>query len=234
MRLRKVFASPILVLALTGCAAHKVESVNREAIKHTELSFLKNGQTNKEDAFSRLGIPSAQFEEGRILAYRLDKKYRPVSDLVNRLSKEERELEKLQQYLAEIETIRRKLQQKTQVEILQDIFNGTYRSLATGLERQIERQQQLINEINAALKAIFTKPEYLRTLPTEKRVKIQRIIDNAAQRKDVSKSLDGKRGLSPGPVLQDPKAQWEHAQYNLVLVFDSADLLETHNLVRVR
>ena len=70
-----------------------------------------------------------------------------------------------------------------------------------------ERQQQLINEINAALKAIFTKPEYLRTIPTEKRVKIQRIIDNAAQRKDVSKSLDGKRGLSPGPVLQDPKAQ---------------------------
>lgn len=235
MRLRKVFAFPILVLALTGCAAHKVESVNREATKHTGLSFLKNGQTNKEDTFSGLGIPSAQFEKGRILSYRLDKKYRPVSDLVNRLSKEERELEKLQQYLAEIETIKRKLQQKTQVEILQDIFNGRYSSLATtGLEQQIERQQQLINEINAALKAIFTKPEYLRTIPTEKRVKIQRIIDNAAQRKDVSKSLDGKRGLSPGPVLQDPKAQWEHAQYNLVLVFDSADLLETHNLVRVR
>ena len=144
-------------------------------------------------------------------------------------------MEKLQQHLAEIETIKRRLQQKTQVEILQDIFNGRYISLATtGLEQQIERQQQLINEINAALKAIFTKPEYLRTIPTEKRVKIQRIIDNAAQRKDVSKSLDGKRGLSPGPVLQDPKAQWEHAQYNLVLVFDSADLLETHNLVRVR
>ena len=136
MRLRKVFAFPILVLALTGCAAHKVETVNREATKHTGLAFLKNGQTTKEDAFSRLGIPSAHFEKGRILSYRLDTKYRPVSDLVNRLSKEERELEKLQEYLAEIETIKRKLQQKTQVEILQDIFNGRYISLATtGLEQ---------------------------------------------------------------------------------------------------
>jgi len=237
MRLQKVFAIPILVLALTGCAAHKVESVNREAIEHTGLSFLKNGQTNKEDVLSGLGIPSAQFEKGRILTYRLDGIYRPVSDLVNQLSKEEMGLEESQKHLAEIVTIVRKLRQKSQVEILQDIFRGKYAphyAAMTGLEQKIERQQQLINYINTALKAIFTKPEYLRTIPTEERVKIQRIIDNAAQRKEVSKSLDGKPGLSLGLVLQDPAKQWAAALYNLVLVFDSVDLLETHNLVRVK
>jgi len=45
--------------------------------EQTGLSFLKDGETTKEaEVVSRLGAKYAQFEEGRIVAYRLDSKYK--------------------------------------------------------------------------------------------------------------------------------------------------------------
>ena len=78
MTLEKILVCLLLSLILTGCAAHKVQTVSREITQQTWLSFLKDGKTPKAEALSRLGTPSAQFEGRRILTYRLDGKYEVV------------------------------------------------------------------------------------------------------------------------------------------------------------
>jgi len=78
MQFRKSFACPVLVFALMACTAHKVQTIDPGVTGYTGLSFLKDSQTTKEELLSNLGTPSAQFEEGRILTYRLDGKYQAV------------------------------------------------------------------------------------------------------------------------------------------------------------
>ena len=79
MAFEKVLVCLLLALTLTGCAAHKVQTVNTEITKQTWLSFLKDGKTTTAEVLSRLGTPSAQFEGRRILTYRLDGKYQVVA-----------------------------------------------------------------------------------------------------------------------------------------------------------
>jgi len=77
---RRVLACTCVAIAasLTGCVAHKVQIVNREITEQTWLSFLEDAKTTKEEVLSRLGRPSAKFEGGSILTYRLDDKYQVV------------------------------------------------------------------------------------------------------------------------------------------------------------
>lgn len=54
----------LVVLALGGCASDPRGAPDL-------LDFLRDGATLREDAHLRLGEPSAQYESGRILAFRL-------------------------------------------------------------------------------------------------------------------------------------------------------------------
>ena len=53
---------------LAGCAA---ATPTRAEFEEQELGFLKSGQTSREDVIKHFGIPSARFENDRILSYRL-------------------------------------------------------------------------------------------------------------------------------------------------------------------
>jgi len=55
----------LLFLTLVGCASTPVG--NKKL-----LSFLQDGVTTREEIYLRLAEPSATFEGGRILTYRLD------------------------------------------------------------------------------------------------------------------------------------------------------------------
>ena len=78
MQFRKFLACPVLVFALMACTAHKVQTIDPGVTRNTSLSFLKDSQSTKEELLSNLGAPSAQFEAGRILTYRLDGKYQAI------------------------------------------------------------------------------------------------------------------------------------------------------------
>jgi len=79
MQFIKFLACPVLVFALTGCgSAHKLQTIDPGVTGHTRLSFLKDSQTTKKEVLLNLGTLSVQFEEGRILTYRLDGKYQAV------------------------------------------------------------------------------------------------------------------------------------------------------------
>ena len=62
-----------------GCST----GVTNESIQQRWLPFLDDGETKKIVVLSRLGRPSAQFQKGRILTYRLQMDHndvlRPVS-----------------------------------------------------------------------------------------------------------------------------------------------------------
>ena len=73
----KVLLYMFLAITLAGCA-HKVQTVNWEIRQQKSLSFLKDGRTTKAEVFRRLGKMYAQFEEGSIVAYRLNDKYQVV------------------------------------------------------------------------------------------------------------------------------------------------------------
>jgi len=66
-RLRYIF----FILLITGCAATTQKVVGDQEIKENLAAFLEDGKTTKQEVLLKLGIPSAQFEEERILTYRL-------------------------------------------------------------------------------------------------------------------------------------------------------------------
>lgn len=68
MLLRRFSLGLFLCVALAGCA--QVIATPQE-IEQRSLSFLRDGKTTKQEVILRLGIPSAQFQAERILAYRL-------------------------------------------------------------------------------------------------------------------------------------------------------------------
>jgi len=61
------FLAFILAAIFAGCATH----LTRAELQERHLSFLRVGQTTKQDVLLNLGIPSAQFQNERILTYRL-------------------------------------------------------------------------------------------------------------------------------------------------------------------
>lgn len=76
----RLYVRLILLLATTmclpGCWHHRVEMVAPEAAEQIPVSFVKDGQTTKSDITEHLGTLAASFEQGRILVFALDKKYR--------------------------------------------------------------------------------------------------------------------------------------------------------------
>ncbi|UCF68885.1 MAG: hypothetical protein JSV80_06245 [Acidobacteriota bacterium] len=67
-----------LALALASCA-HSLEVVQTDQADAPAIAFLLDGETAREQVAARLGQPSAQFENGRIMTYRLDRKFRVLS-----------------------------------------------------------------------------------------------------------------------------------------------------------
>jgi hypothetical protein len=57
-----------LLSALAACARNTKPVVD-PAIAAERLPFLVDGRTSREDVLLRLGIPSAEYEDGRIFAY---------------------------------------------------------------------------------------------------------------------------------------------------------------------
>jgi hypothetical protein len=65
------------LIFVAGCGPQKVLLGGAGQKEHTPISFLKDRQTAKSEIISRLGR-SQELENGRILIYILDKKYRIV------------------------------------------------------------------------------------------------------------------------------------------------------------
>jgi hypothetical protein len=66
---------------LAGCAATpKTPAELKAEVEAGPLAFLQDGQTTREQVLLRLGIPSADFENHRILTYRLA--YGPGTSLI--------------------------------------------------------------------------------------------------------------------------------------------------------
>ena len=61
----------ILLSLLTACATPKIRPSDVEQVIRSELSFIRDGVTTREDVLLKLGTPSAQFEAQRILTYQL-------------------------------------------------------------------------------------------------------------------------------------------------------------------
>ena len=67
--------TPLILLvaaAAIGCHAHKLESVDLSQVEDSKLAFLEDGETSREVVYRQLGRPSGNFEQDRILTYRLD------------------------------------------------------------------------------------------------------------------------------------------------------------------
>jgi len=61
------------VLALlAGCSTHDVHTVPIDSLEGADFSFLKPGQTSREEAVRRLGDPTGKFQGGVILTYSME------------------------------------------------------------------------------------------------------------------------------------------------------------------
>ena len=59
----------ILISMAVGCAPPKIQPVDPELLLNSELAFIKDGITTREEVSLKLGVPSAQLEVDRILMY---------------------------------------------------------------------------------------------------------------------------------------------------------------------
>ncbi len=71
----------LLALTGTGCAT-KYKQIAVEASAPQWLRLLEDGRTTESALRAQLGEPSGSFESGRVLTYRLGKKYKVASDWV--------------------------------------------------------------------------------------------------------------------------------------------------------
>jgi hypothetical protein len=63
-----LLALAILSLA-TGCATPRLQPAAPQLLSRSELAFIRDGVTTREELVLKLGIPSAQVEGDRILMY---------------------------------------------------------------------------------------------------------------------------------------------------------------------
>src|SRR4051812_14848248 len=62
----------VLSLMVCGCQQQRVAPPSvKNALEGGPLSFLQDGKVTQEQVLMQLGIPTAEFEQQRILAYRL-------------------------------------------------------------------------------------------------------------------------------------------------------------------
>jgi len=52
-----------------GCATPKIQVADAQLLLNSELAFIKDGETTREEVSLKLGVPSAQLEGDRILMY---------------------------------------------------------------------------------------------------------------------------------------------------------------------
>ncbi len=57
------------VVMLAGCATPKIQLADAQMLLNLELTFIKDGETTREEVALKLGVPSAQLEGDRILMY---------------------------------------------------------------------------------------------------------------------------------------------------------------------
>jgi hypothetical protein len=73
------------IAALGGCATPKIQVADAQLLLNSELAFLKDGETTREEIALKLGVPSAQLEGDRILMYQFrageDGKWTQVSPI---------------------------------------------------------------------------------------------------------------------------------------------------------
>ena len=62
-----------ILVIITACATPNAHGVDPQLPSRSNLSFIKEGLTTCEEVLTRLGKPSAQYENQRILTYRLKK-----------------------------------------------------------------------------------------------------------------------------------------------------------------
>jgi len=62
--------SVALGAAASGCAARSTPAQVGD-VERSQLAFVRDGVTTREEVLLKLGVPSAQFEGERILTYRL-------------------------------------------------------------------------------------------------------------------------------------------------------------------
>jgi hypothetical protein len=65
-----VFIVWIFFISLSwGCATPKIQTVDPQFLLNSELQFIKDGVTTREEVSLALGVPSGQLEGDRILMY---------------------------------------------------------------------------------------------------------------------------------------------------------------------
>ena len=84
----QLFISFMAIIGLaTGCATPKLQPADPQLLFKSELAFIRDGATTREELLLKLGTPSGQFERDRILTYllRVDKdgKWHLISPQIN-------------------------------------------------------------------------------------------------------------------------------------------------------
>lgn len=74
MNLKMTSICLLFFVSTLGCST----GVTTESIQQRWLPFLADGQTKKIVVLSRLGRPSAEFQKGRIITYRLQMDHKDV------------------------------------------------------------------------------------------------------------------------------------------------------------
>jgi hypothetical protein len=69
-RRKLVIALGILALA-GGCETPRIQTADPQILLKSELAFINDGVTTREQVVLKLGVPSAQFEGERIMIYQL-------------------------------------------------------------------------------------------------------------------------------------------------------------------
>ncbi len=77
MRTIRLFLCAVLLLDITGCA-RKLRLVDPTEVRSSAISFLEDGHSSREAVIAQLGEMFAEFENGRVVAYRLDESFKSV------------------------------------------------------------------------------------------------------------------------------------------------------------
>jgi outer membrane protein assembly factor BamE (lipoprotein component of BamABCDE complex) len=65
-----IFVTAIAFMGMpAGCATPKIQVADAQLLLNSELAFIKDGETTREEVSLKLGVPSAQLEGDRILMY---------------------------------------------------------------------------------------------------------------------------------------------------------------------
>jgi hypothetical protein len=58
-----------LIIIAAGCATPRIQPVDPQIFLNSELAFIKDGVTTREEVCLKLGVPTAQLEGDRILMF---------------------------------------------------------------------------------------------------------------------------------------------------------------------